>query len=145
MSSMTTTSSSCTLDPGAAPRRGSRAWSAARAMLTALIPAMAMAAGSGGPSRPEGSQPLSPSVGSCQPAQGPPGTRITIRGSNFRSGATVELGGVPAEDVVVVSSQEVSATAGPHRPGRVGVAVTNPDHRSGFRGWTFRYLGPGGG
>ncbi len=118
-----------------------RPWLAAAALLVALLPALAAR---GEPSRPQGSEPPSPSVGSCQPASGPPGTRVTIRGSNFRAGATVELGGVPAEDVVVVSSLEITATVGSHAPGRVTVTVTNPDHRSGTRGWTFTYLAPGG-
>jgi len=137
---MTTTSSSCTPDRGSSR---ARLLAGVLALLSALLPAIA--AGAQGPSRPEGSQAPSPSVGSCQPAAGPPGTRVTIRGSNFKAGATVELGGVPAEDVVVMSGREIAATAGPHPPGRVTVTVTNPDRRSGSRGLTFRYLAPGGG
>ncbi|HVO20893.1 MAG TPA: IPT/TIG domain-containing protein [Anaeromyxobacter sp.] len=140
---MITTSSSSTPDPGAAGLPGPRARRPALLLLAALVPALAASAG--GSTRPQGSQPPSPSVGSCRPASGPPGTRLTIRGSNFQAGATVELGGVPAEDVVVVSGSEIAATAGPHPPGRVTVTVTNPDRRSGSRGWTFRYLAPGGG
>jgi hypothetical protein len=139
MSCMTTTSSSCTPERHAPGRLGLRT-AAALLLCSALLPAIAASAG--GADRPQGSQAPYPSVGSCRPAQGPPGTRVTIRGSNFRQGATVELGGVPADEVEVLSAREISARAGPHAPGRVTVTVTNPDGLSGTRGWTFRYLPP---
>jgi len=139
MSSMTTTSSSSTPDVRPAARPRPRMRCAAALALAALLPALAARAQA---MRPEGSKPPDPSVASCRPAQGPPGTRVTIRGSNFKQGAAVELGGVPATDVVVVSGWEIEATAGPHAPGRVTVTVTNRDGLSGTRGWTFRYLAP---
>jgi hypothetical protein len=69
-----------------------------------------------------------PTVSSVTPASGTVsgGTPITIKGTGFVSGATVEIGqgngagptAIPASKVVVVSSTEVTAvTGGPAKPG----------------------------
>jgi hypothetical protein len=121
------------------PEAPARRAAAVLLLLALLLPALpASAAGS----RREGSQPPPPTVASCRPAQGRPGARVTIAGSGFRAGARVELGGAAATGVVVVSDREIVATAGPHKPGRVSVTVTNSNGQTGSRGLTFRYLPP---
>ena len=53
------------------------------------------------------------------------GTSVTIAGSNFQSGATVTLGDSSATDVVVVSSNTITAITPVHPAGTVDVIVTN--------------------
>jgi len=60
------------------------------------------------------------------PTSGPPGTRLTISGTGFLSGAMVSVGGVDAANVVRVSELVITATAPPHDGGSVDVVVTNP-------------------
>jgi hypothetical protein len=56
-------------------------------------------------------------------------TPLTIVGSGFKAGATVQFGGVPAP-VSAVSSTSISATAPAHTDGAVTVVVTNSDGQS---------------
>ena len=62
------------------------------------------------------------------PSTGPigGGTAVTITGTNFRAGATVAIGGVPATGVTVVSATTITATTGAHAAGPYHVSVTNP-------------------
>ena len=73
-------------------------------------------------------------------------TPITITGTEFRSGATVTIGGVPCTSVTVVSSTSISCTA-PARTGSCGfqeVVVTHPDDKkSGTGGKLFAYVSSG--
>lgn len=70
-----------------------------------------------------------PTVLAVEPTSGPTigGTSVTISGSNFQSGASVSLGGVPATDVVVVGPTTITATTCSHEAGTVTIVVTNPD------------------
>jgi hypothetical protein len=79
-----------------------------------------------------------PTVSKISPNNGPTtgGTPITITGTGFVSGATVVIGqgagagagAIPATDVVVVSSSEITAvTGGGARAGKFGLFVTNAD------------------
>jgi hypothetical protein len=70
-----------------------------------------------------------PKIAAINPASGPTGggTGITVGGSNFVSGATLALGGVPASGVTVVGSTSINATTGAHAAGAVDVVVANPD------------------
>lgn len=52
------------------------------------------------------------------------GTPLTITGTGFEAGATVDFGGVLATDVVVNSGTEIACTAPPHALGSVDVTVT---------------------
>jgi hypothetical protein len=64
---------------------------------------------------------------------------ITLNGANFRSGARVRLGGVPAT-LVEVTSNRITATV-PARPaGVVNVVVSNPDGQSAVLTKGFTYL-----
>ncbi len=75
------------------------------------------------------------SVSSVSPASGPNtgGTAITVAGTGFVSGATLEVGGAAATGVTVVSSTQVRGTTaalnpfGPYLVGPVNVGVRNPD------------------
>lgn len=70
---------------------------------------------------------LSPIVTSVAPAMGLPGSAIVVKGIGFKSGATLNIGGVPAKDVIVVSPATMTATVGANAAGTVDVSVTNPD------------------
>ena len=74
-----------------------------------------------------------PTVSSIAPAGGTVagGTRVTMSGANFVTGATVSLGGVAATGVAVVDATTVTATTGARVAGTVDVVVTNPDTRTG--------------
>ena len=59
-------------------------------------------------------------------------TNITITGTNFRTGATVTVGGQPCGNPIVVSSTQITCTA-PTKVATCGpqnVVVTNPDTQS---------------
>ena len=78
---------------------------------------------------------VSPAIGS---AAG--GTRVAISGVDFRNGATVTVGGVPATNVVWGGAGQLGATTGPHGPGIVDVVVTNPDASMGTKSGGFTYV-----
>ena len=59
------------------------------------------------------------------------GTSVTVRGTNFESGATVTFGGVAATDVVVKDSTKIFCTTPAHAAGDVDVVVTNTNTASG--------------
>jgi hypothetical protein len=67
------------------------------------------------------------------------GTRVTVTGDNFISGATVTLGGAAATSVVVISGTQITVTTPPHKQGGVNVVVTNPDGQSGALSSAFIY------
>jgi hypothetical protein len=54
------------------------------------------------------------------------GTAVTITGTGFQSGATVQIGGSAATSVVFVSSTTLTAVTPAHATGKVNVQVTNP-------------------
>ena len=64
---------------------------------------------------------LSPNSGSTAG-----GTQVTISGSNFVSGATVQFGGTTGTSVSFVSGTQLKATTPAHAAGAITVAVTNP-------------------
>ena len=70
---------------------------------------------------------LSPIVRSVAPAGGLPGTPIVINGLGFLAGATVTVGGVPADNVAVVTPKVITATIGQGSGGTNEVIVRNPD------------------
>lgn len=85
-----------------------------------------------------------PTVTAVSPASGPlaGGTALTITGTGFLAGVTVDLGGVAAVGVVVVSATSITATTAAHAPGAVVVKVTNTDGQGGTLSGAFTYLGP---
>ena len=76
---------------------------------------------------------IGPTISSVTPSSGTPsgGTSITIVGTNFVSGATVTIGGLPATSVVVVSSTMITAVTPPGTLGTIAsVLVTTIDGTS---------------
>ncbi|MEO7793862.1 MAG: IPT/TIG domain-containing protein, partial [Thermoanaerobaculia bacterium] len=74
-----------------------------------------------------------PTVGSVLPATGSEwgATVVTLNGTGFVSGATVEFGGVAAASVTFNGPTSLTATTPIHLPGVVGITVTNPDTQAG--------------
>jgi len=58
------------------------------------------------------------------------GTTVTVKGSGFTSGATVQFGSTPATSVAVLSSTSLSVVTPPGPPGPVDVTVTTSDGTS---------------
>lgn len=76
-----------------------------------------------------------PVVSAASPDRGPAsgGTMITIGGTNFQAGASVEFSGALASSVTVVSSNQITAVTPPHFPSLVDVIVRNPGGSEGRR------------
>ena len=111
-------------------------------LLRVAVILAALAAGAAGVRAAEAAP--APTVTAVSPASGPlvGGTAITITGTGFVAGATVDLGGVAATGVVVVSATSITATSGARAPGAVVVTVTNTDGQGGTLSGGFTYLGP---
>ena len=84
-----------------------------------------------------------PTLTSISPASGPStgGTTITLAGTNFVSGATVLVNGVPATGVTFVSATQVRATTPAGSAGARTVQVTNPSGQSASLAGAFTYVG----
>ena len=84
----------------------------------------------------------SPGVTNITPSCGPTtgGTAVTITGSNFLTGATVTIGGVSASNVVVVSSNTVTAFSPTNAVGAKIVSVTNTNGTFGALTNGFTYV-----
>ena len=85
-----------------------------------------------------------PTVTSVSPSDGPSagGTSITITGTGFRAGATVDMGGTPCTSVTVVSATSVTCTTPARNGGGANVVVTNSDARSGTLANGFTFVTP---
>jgi len=81
-----------------------------------------------------------PTVDSITPDHGPEpgGTTVTITGSDFVAGATVDIGGAAATGVSVNSATEIVCDT-PPGSGLAGVSVTNPDGQTGTLSGNFTY------
>ena len=82
---------------------------------------------------------------SSSPASGPTagGTLITVSGTDFETGATLTIGGLPAGNVVVVDSHTITATTPAFAAGTANdLVVTNPDNTNGtlVKGWVADFL-----
>ncbi|WP_216673652.1 IPT/TIG domain-containing protein, partial [Pyxidicoccus fallax] len=75
------------------------------------------------------------------PSSGPStgGTRVSLTGSGFESGATVSFGGVAASAVTVVDAEHLTATTPAHAVGVVDVVVSNPSGSRATLGGGFTY------
>ncbi|MGB2889226.1 MAG: IPT/TIG domain-containing protein, partial [Candidatus Acidiferrales bacterium] len=71
-----------------------------------------------------------PTIGGVSPSSGTPGTQVTISGTNFAQGATVEFGGARAASVFFVSTTQLTASVPSIGAGTYNVTVTNPDPAS---------------
>lgn len=81
-----------------------------------------------------------PEILGLNPAEGPTygGTPIVISGNFFQPGATVTVGGLACQDVVVVDANTITCTVPAGRPGVAEVVVLNPDgQRDDFLGFDY--------
>jgi hypothetical protein len=85
-----------------------------------------------------------PTVSSVAPSSGSTagGTAVTITGTNFAAGATVNFGSTAATDVTVVNSTTITATTPAGGAGAVTVTVTDPGGQSGSLASAFTYIAP---
>jgi hypothetical protein len=67
------------------------------------------------------------------------GSVITMTGSNFKSGASVNFGGTNCAAVTFISGAQLNAMAPPHAAGIVNIAVTNPDGTNATLSGAFTY------
>ena len=84
-----------------------------------------------------------PRVDAIDPAEGSAagGTAVTISGANFRTGATVSIGGVAATAINIVSSNMITAVTPPHADGLASITITNSDSQSHTLASAFNYIG----
>jgi hypothetical protein len=82
-----------------------------------------------------------PVVTSIDPTEGfvSGGTAVTITGTDFQDGATVNFGATAATNVVFNSATSLTATAPAAAAGAVSVSVTNPDAQTGTLDNAFTY------
>lgn len=85
-----------------------------------------------------------PTLGTVSPTSGLTGggTVLTLTGTNFRSGATVTVGGTAATAVTLVSATQLTATTPSHAAGVVSVVVTNADGQTATKTNAFTYVLP---
>ncbi|QDK41568.1 hypothetical protein DOM21_08900 [Bacteriovorax stolpii] len=85
-----------------------------------------------------------PTVSNVSPSGGPlaGGLTVTIKGSNFISGASIDIGGVSCSSVIFIDSSTMTCVTGAHASGAVNVIVTNPDTQTGAlnNGFTYRAI-----
>jgi hypothetical protein len=83
-----------------------------------------------------------PTVTAVSPASGSKGggTAVTITGTGFLAGATVDFGGSAGTNVTVAGATSITATTPAHAKGKVIVKVTNTDAQSGSLANGFEFL-----
>jgi hypothetical protein len=69
------------------------------------------------------------------------GTEVSITGGNFRDGALVYFGGLPASNVQVVNGATIQATSPPNVNGVSNIVVVNSDGTWGVQTGGFTYSG----
>jgi hypothetical protein len=67
------------------------------------------------------------------------GTRVHIRGQNFRPGINALLGGVALSDLSLISDTELTGTTGSHRSGAVELTIVKADGTSNTLANAFTY------
>jgi hypothetical protein len=107
----------------------------------ALALALSLSCGGSGPTPPTSTAPV---VSSVTPSTGPTtgGTSVRITGSNFGSGATVTLGGAAATDVVVESSNAITAKTPPRTTAGTAEVSVTVGSRTGTLFGAFTYTAP---
>jgi hypothetical protein len=85
-----------------------------------------------------------PTLTGVSPGSGPiaGGTTLTITGTNFSAGSTVNLSGTPATNVTVVSATSITAVTPALREGATDVTVVNALGQSATRVNGFNYVAP---
>ena len=94
-------------------------------------------------SSPDEPSPTITGISAPNPAAGPlsGGSRITIDGTNFINGATVDMGGTVCT-VTSVTSTQIICTNASHAAGSVDITVTNPDGQSDTLASGYTYQTP---
>ncbi len=84
-----------------------------------------------------------PTITAISPASGSTsgGAAVTITGANFTGATSVTIGGVAANNLVVVSDTTITATTGAHAAGAVDVVVSAPGGAGAGSG-LFTYIAP---
>ena len=82
-----------------------------------------------------------PTIDSVTPGSGPEsgGTEVTVDGTNLTTETTVEIGGVPCEPVIFVTTSQLICTTGPQDPGVFDVVVTTADGQTAILVGGFTY------
>jgi photosystem II stability/assembly factor-like uncharacterized protein len=83
---------------------------------------------------------LAPIVSSVAPAVAASGAPVVVNGRGFQPGATVTIGGVSANNVVVISPKVITANVGPRSGGAGDVVVRNPDGTTSTLAGGFTYV-----
>ena len=85
-----------------------------------------------------------PGISSIHPNRGPTagGIEITIKGSNFRSGAVVSIGAIRVEQLDLLSSTEIRLKTPPSTASAKNVYVINPDGQEAKKIGGFTYTPP---
>ncbi|HBT20192.1 MAG TPA: hypothetical protein DEA47_02305 [Peptococcaceae bacterium] len=85
----------------------------------------------------------SPKINSVMPPSGPTtgGTKVTIKGSDFRTGVKIYFDGILAQSVTLVDSETITAVSPAHGAGKVAVTVVNYDGGSDTYGDSADELG----
>jgi hypothetical protein len=85
---------------------------------------------------------ISPVITAVTPNSGPKdgGTPITITGTDFLDGVTVNVGGVAASSVFFSSATKLTAVTPPHAPGIVDIEVTSPNRLRSVLTGGFTYV-----
>ncbi len=83
-----------------------------------------------------------PTIDSVTPGSGPEsgGTEVTVDGTNLTTETTVEIGGVPCEPVIFVTTSQLVCTTGPQDPGVFDVVVTTADGQTATLVGGFTYV-----
>lgn len=76
------------------------------------------------------------------PDTGLGGDTITLTGTNFLTGMTVQFAAANATGINVASATSATCTAPDHAPGQVSVTVTNPGGRTSTLPNAFTYEDP---
>lgn len=81
------------------------------------------------------------SLSSISPSQGPTsgGTVVTINGTGFQTGATVNFGSAQSTSVTIASSTQMDAMAPAESAGTVSITVTDPNAQSSSLSSAFTY------
>ena len=81
-------------------------------------------------------------VTGIQPAQGPAdgGTDVTIAGTGFADGASVNFGDAAATDVAIVDAKTITCKTPAHEAGKVDVTVKNTDSKTAVLKQGFEYI-----
>jgi len=70
------------------------------------------------------------------------GDSVTVSGENFRDGATVSFGGIPATNVTFINASTLIVTTPANYEGAADIVVVNPDNQSAMLDDNFTYISP---